>query len=191
MSADENIHLDVEGEAAEAQEVEGGALCPHGLPDGVGCIVCDTDGAAESTMTPEELAQARQAAVTSALSSRARDLSLSITNPPTLARKLRESLIDLVGPEHSRAYHIGAAYSSETGEVQVQIAAVSPTLLARFQASTTHGAELEVAYQRTVNGWEVAVGAKVSAAPMGEGRSLLRAPDDYSLGASFSVTVRK
>jgi len=128
----------------------------------------------------------------SALSSRARDLSLSIANPATLARKLRESLIELVGPDHSRAYHIGAAYDSSTGEVQVQIAAVSPHLLAQFHASSTYGVELETAYQRTVNGWEVAVGAKVSAAPMGEGTgNLLHAPKDYSLGASFSVVVRK
>lgn len=171
--------------------MSGENLCSHGLPDGVGCIVCDTDGSAESTMTPEELAQAQRAAVIPALSSRARDLSLAITNPATLARKLRESLIELVGPEQSRVYHIGAAYSSKTGEVQVQIAAVSPALLSRFQASSKHGMELEVAYQRTMNGgWEVAVGAKVSVAPMGEG-NLLRAPEDYSLGASFSVTVRR
>lgn len=155
-------------------------------------------GRAQKELEAETQAQAAQDAdvapvpdpTLTALSSRARDLSLAIANPATLARKLRESLIDLVGPEQSRAYHIGASYDSETGEVQVQIAAVSPTLLARLQASSTHGMELEVAYQRTVNGWEVAVGAKVSAAPMGEG-NLLRAPDDYALGASFSVTVRR
>lgn len=134
--------------------------------------------------------------VVSALESRARDLSLSIVNPATLATKLRESLLDIAGPDAAVTYHIGASYDNATRQVNVQIARVSPSFVALLKADS-RSTSLGLAYQkRTDGGWNVAVGVqvetdnpftkqKVTAAPG------MRPPLGSNLKASFSVTVSR
>jgi len=93
-----------------------------------------------------------------AISDRAKDLSLSIINPETLARKLRESLVDLVGDEKAQTYFISASLADNL--VNVQVGVISPNVLLTLKYA---GNELSLssAYQKKVNGWDVAVGVQV------------------------------
>jgi hypothetical protein len=130
--------------------------------------------------------------VVEALESRARDLSLAIVNPKTLATKLREELVGLVGPEDALAFHLSAAYNKASGQTTFRIAAVTPDFLAKLESGAA-GTTLGVSYQKTRGGWTVAVGVEASSS-RGPSLSLLEKrldSEDYQLAASFTVTLRK
>ena len=140
-------------------------------------------------------------AVVSALESRARDLSLAIVNPATLATKLRESLIDIAGPDAAVTYHIGASYDHQSRQVNVQIARVSPSFVALLK-SDLYKTSLEFTYQkRTDGGWNVAVGVQIEAESKFTGLSAksgtvrrppgLKPPKGSNVKASFSVTLSR
>lgn len=131
--------------------------------------------------------------VLSLLESRARDLSLSIINPSTLAKKLRETLIETVGPDKSTAYYIGATFDGE--KVDFQISYLSPSLLVALRGNTDRDVTLGVSWQRMIgDGWKVEVGADVALSGPFSG-------DDNGKGhikgiggdikASFSVMISK
>lgn len=117
------------------------------------------------------------------LSSRARDLSLAISNPATLASKLREELESIAG-DASILYHIGAKYDGE--RVDVQISRLSPSTVARFNLTrlgSHNQASLSMAYHRTLaSGWELSVGADLRA-EWGSG--------DVEKSVEVSVVLRK
>lgn len=122
------------------------------------------------------------------LESRARDLSLSIVNPATLAKKLRETLIETVGPEKSKAYHIGASFDGE--KVDFNISYLSPTLLISIVGDTNRDLTLGLSYHRTTQGgWNVEVGVE---ATIGRGVDpQIREQIRSGLKSSFSVTISK
>lgn len=125
-----------------------------------------------------------------ALSYRARDLSLSITNPATLSRKLRESLIEMVGPDRSQAFHIAGSFNGSTNEARFEIAHLGPNFVSMIGIGKNTGAEIGMGYRRTVgNGWEVDVGVAVSAGWTGD-----RLKDIGKLAgtkAEFSITIAR
>lgn len=120
--------------------------------------------------------------VVSALEGRARDLSMAIDRPEVLAKKLRESLVDLVGPEKAVAYYIGAELKD--GAIQYQVARLGPRFLTRF-SGTGNRAELQVAYQHTSEGgWKIAVGVSASTSSLGR-------PRGSSVTGGFSIVVSR
>jgi len=128
-------------------------------------------------------------AITSALTQRATDLARAIDNPATLSKKLRESLVDIVGPDAAVAWHISGAYNN--GEVQFQIARLSPNLVAELTA-TEHGADLGLAWRRTTeSGWQVAVGATVKYSRREPMPRLTSQPKSSAIMAAFSVTITR
>lgn len=123
------------------------------------------------------------------LSYRARDLSLSITNPATLSRKLRESLIEMVGPDRSQAFHIAGRYDSTTQEARFEIAYLGPNFVSMIGIDNT-GAEVGLGYQRTIgDGWEMNIGLAVSAGWTGD--RLKDVGKLAGLKAEFSVTIAR
>lgn len=124
-----------------------------------------------------------------ALEQRARDLSMAIVNPKTLARKLKESLVEQVG-DAARFYHIGASFDGEN--VHVQIAAVTPEFVFKLDGDSSGSATLGAAWVRTTEkGWRVSVGVEARAAIWDEAVEERVKSGAYSVGASFSVTVAR
>lgn len=120
-----------------------------------------------------------------ALTSRARDLSLAITNPATLARKLREELEQIAGPSASRLYYIGAEFDG-TDNVSFKIARMTPNFVAEFRGDLS-SAQLGLSTQFTTRGgWKVAVGVNASTTRDPEGVG-----GGYSTAGSFSVTITR
>lgn len=116
------------------------------------------------------------------LEQRATDLARAINNPATLARKLRESLVEIVGPAAAVAWHISGAY--DNGKANFQILRLTPSLVARLNANE-HGADLTMAWRKTtISGWQIAVGATVHARG-------LKVPKSSDIMAEFSVTITK
>jgi hypothetical protein len=122
------------------------------------------------------------------LESRARDLSLSIVNPATFAKKLRETLIETVGPERSKAYHIGASFDGE--KVDFNISYLSSTLLISLVGDTNRDLTLGLSYHRTTQGgWNVEVGVEATIG-RGVGQEI-QEQIRSGLKSSFSVTISK
>lgn len=116
-----------------------------------------------------------------ALTQRAKDLSLSVVNPQTLATKLRESLKEIAGTS-SVSYHIGLNFQPD-GTLKAEISYLTPHLVASL-AATEQSAEIGIAYTNsTESGWKIAVGLAA--------HDDFKAPKGAGLVASFSVTISK
>lgn len=147
----------------------------------------------------------------SILTTRARDLSLAISNPKTLATKLRETLIDTVGPQKASTFHLSISYNSETNLANITISQVTPSFTGMITADPlTHNLSAGASWQRTVNGWEIGVGAVVTVGRIkpnnnGTGQDSsewdvssipttltpLQAPTGSSVKAQFTVTISR
>jgi len=123
-----------------------------------------------------------------AISDRAKDLSLSIINPETLARKLRESLVDLVGNEKAQTYFISASLVDNL--VNVRVGVISPNVLLNLKYA---GNELSLssAYQKKINGWDVAVGVQVGTNIGKRGVKRIGNGLTYNIESSFMIKVSK
>lgn len=129
-----------------------------------------------SKSSPTDLADP----IVEALTARATDLSRSIVNPATLARKLHESLAEIAG-DAATAYHIGLVYDGK--QIKAQIAYLGPHLIAKL-AGNKSSIDLGVAYERTTdNGWKIAVGLTAEKS--------FKPPKGSGLVASFAVTITK
>ncbi len=117
-----------------------------------------------------------------ALKQRSKDLSRSITNPKTLATKLRESLVDLAGKD-AIVYHIGVEYNATTQTAKVEISRLTPHFVAKLDSTLTT-ASIGLAYtNQTASGWKIAVGLEVS--------DNFKKPHGSGVVASFGVTISK
>lgn len=119
--------------------------------------------------------------VVAALQQRASDLSFALS-PAAIARKLREELIQAVGPDRAVAYYIGA--STEDGKnIRFEVARLGPAFLARL-VGDTHSATLTFSWERTTaKGWRISIGVSASAP--------YHPPKGSRLQGSFAVTIAR
>lgn len=194
---DPGVEIDP-GNEYELLSPEEESLIINGNPNAAtpeGLIDASNDPNKEPQPWSENNPVSEEDVVISQLQSRATDLAYSISNPATLSKKLRESLIDIVGPEAAITYHLGATFNSSSKEVKFQIARISPSMAFKLQ-SDLKTTEVGFSYIKTVNGWRVAVGLTASMESSDSGIGLtrikgLQAPSGSQTTGSFSVTVSK
>lgn len=129
--------------------------------------------------------------IQSRLKQRAKDLSLSIIKPETFARKLREELISIAGPQAAITYHISAQFDSSTNRLNFQIARLSPKTAIKLQSSL-NVTTVQLAYTYvTQSGWRVSVGLNAAYTGTAEQRNRFQLPKEAETKIEFGVTLSK